>query len=98
MILCQYKDIFGKPNEGAHKTRIPLLDIALVDVIGTLLLAVLISRLGRLNYWTTLILLFLFTEFLHWLFCVDTKLIVTIRDISKTIIEFLRKDPQDFIL
>jgi len=39
--LKQYKDIFGKPNEGVHSYR--LFDVAIVDLLLTILLAFLIS-------------------------------------------------------
>ena len=32
-VFSEYKDIFGKPNEGVHKHRI--LGLASVDLIGT---------------------------------------------------------------
>ena len=32
MSLCQYKDIFGKPGEGAHSYRVA--NVAVVDVGG----------------------------------------------------------------
>jgi len=34
MDLCKYKDIFGKPNTGAHKYR--FLGVAIIDVILTI--------------------------------------------------------------
>ena len=33
--LKQYKDIFGKPNEGVHSYR--LFDVAIVDLLLTIL-------------------------------------------------------------
>ena len=41
MSLCKYKDIFGKPGEGAHQYRI--FDIAIVDTVLTVLLAFVIA-------------------------------------------------------
>ena len=35
--FCKYKDIFGKPKEGVHSYRI--MNIAIVDVLATILLA-----------------------------------------------------------
>jgi hypothetical protein len=47
MELCKYKDMFGKPGEGAHSYRI--LNIAIVDVIALLFVAYIIShfKIGR---------------------------------------------------
>lgn len=41
IMFCQYKDIFGKVNEGVHSIRI--INIAIVDVILTLVLAYIIQ-------------------------------------------------------
>lgn len=78
--LCQYKDIFGKPNEGVHSFRV--FGFAAVDIILTLLAAFIISKVykGRsiagikLDFVNVTIALFLVGILLHWIFCVDTKL------------------------
>jgi hypothetical protein len=36
-MLCEYSDIFGKPNQGIHSIRI--FDIAIVDVLLTIIVA-----------------------------------------------------------
>jgi len=41
MALSQYKDVFGKPNEGAHSYRI--YDLAVVDLGCTLLTALILA-------------------------------------------------------
>ena len=41
--LGKYSNIFGKPNEGAHSYRI--LDIAIVDVLATGVLASVVAYL-----------------------------------------------------
>ena len=74
MSLCVYADIFGKPNTGVHSYRIPFVDWALVDVVSTTILAYLISWFNRINFWATLIGLILLGIFLHWIFCVRTRL------------------------
>ena len=33
----KYKDIFGIPGTGLHATRIPILDIALIDTVFTII-------------------------------------------------------------
>jgi hypothetical protein len=77
MASCPFKDIFGTPGEGVHATRIPVLDIALVDTVATVIAAFLIQKLfyPQTPYLTVLILFTLLGEVLHYLFCVDTKLL-----------------------
>lgn len=72
MSLCKYKDIFGKPREGAHSFRI--FDIAIVDLAMTVLGAYLVSKSAKINFFKTLAFLIILGIFMHWLFCVDTKL------------------------
>jgi uncharacterized membrane protein YcaP (DUF421 family) len=70
--LCQYQDILGKPNEGIHQYR--FLGFALFDILGTIFLIVLIHLLTKINYiYITIFMVVLFI-FLHWLFCVNTRL------------------------
>jgi len=72
-ILCNYKNIFGKPNEGLHKYR--LFDIAIFDVIGTIIIIYLIYYIFNYNIiYITIIILFI-TTILHTLFCVKTKIL-----------------------
>lgn len=70
--LCKYKNIFGEPRKGAHSYR--LFDIAIVDVVSTILLAVVISKIWKLDFIKVLIILFLLGIILHRLFCVDTTI------------------------
>jgi len=71
-MFCQYKDILGKPGEGVHQYR--LFDIAIADVIMTLIGALLIKLLFLRNcsYFAVLFWLFLLGVILHKIFCVDT--------------------------
>jgi len=69
--LCKYKDIFGKPNTGNHKYRI--FDIAIIDVISTILLAYIISFYTK-NFPLTLGILFIIGIIFHRLFCVRTTI------------------------
>ena len=73
MSLCKYKDIFGKPRQGFHSIRV--LDIAILDVLGTILIAYIVSISIGVAFWKVLIVAFVLAEFAHWLFCVDTKVI-----------------------
>ena len=68
--LCQYKDIFGRPREGAHAYR--LFDIAVVDVAATVVVAFIIARLFGLSFWKSLVALFIIGIILHRAFCVRT--------------------------
>jgi fatty acid desaturase len=72
MSLCKYKDSLGKPGKGIHSYRI--FNIAIMDVLLTLLAAFLISFLWKISFWLTSIILFLLGIFLHRLFCVRTTI------------------------
>lgn len=70
-MFCEYSNIFGKPNEGLHSIR--LFDIAIIDVILTIMAAYLLNIiLGGNNFILILIVLFASGIFLHRLFCVRT--------------------------
>ena len=68
--LCQYKDIFGKPKEGVHSYRI--FDIAIVDVIFTILGGIIIAYSFNFDYTNTIIILFVLGIVMHRIFCVET--------------------------
>jgi len=68
--LCRYKDIFGRPREGAHAYRI--YNIAIVDVAATIIVAFIISRAFALSFWKSLVGLFLIGIISHRAFCVRT--------------------------
>ena len=74
MLLCKYKDIFGKVNTGLHKYRI--CNIAIVDLVLTGLLAILIKNKMKsdLNLFLILAILIILSLFIHYLFCVKTTL------------------------
>lgn len=69
-MLCKYKNILGEPNKGIHSYRI--FNIAIFDVILTILLALFISYIFKFNFWITLLITFLIGIFVHKLFCVKT--------------------------
>jgi len=72
-MLCKYKDIFGKPGQGAHAYRI--YDIAIIDVFFTILAAFLIQRFFPLySVLFILICLFLLGIAFHRFFCVRTTI------------------------
>lgn len=72
-MLCPYRNILGKPGEGIHAHRI--FDIAIVDVMWTLLGGFLLSfvfpRVPKLYIITGL---FVLGILMHRLFCVRTKI------------------------
>ena len=68
--LCRYKDIFGRPREGAHAYRI--FDIAVVDVVATIVVAYVCSRLFGVVFWKSLVALFIIGILSHRAFCVRT--------------------------
>jgi len=68
--LCRYKDIFGRPREGAHAYRI--FDIAVVDVAATVVAAFLIAHFFGFVFWKSLVTLFIIGIISHRLFCVRT--------------------------
>ncbi len=70
MTLCMYSNILGKPNEGFHSTKIA--GFALNDIIGTIFIAVIISKVFKKPFVKTLIILFIVAELMHYSFCVDT--------------------------
>jgi hypothetical protein len=69
MPLCQYSTAGVVPGEGIHKH---FLGVAAADVIGTFILAWLISAITALPAIPLLAALFVLGFLAHWLFCVDT--------------------------
>lgn len=72
MNFCKYSNQFGMPGQGIHSYR--LFDIAIVDVIMTILVGLLISYVFKYNIIYVLIVLFLIGIIVHKIFCVDTAL------------------------
>lgn len=72
-IFAKYKDIFGKPGEGVHAYR--LFDIAIVDVVFTVIAAYAISRWLRASFLWTLLVLFVIGELFHVVFGVQTTIV-----------------------
>lgn len=71
-MFCEYRHIFGKEGEGAHSYRV--FGIAAVDLVLTILVAVLISWYTRKNVVVVFAILMILAIFLHWLFCVKTRI------------------------
>lgn len=73
----KYSEILGKVGKGVHSYRI--FNIAIVDVIATILLAYIINNIIKFFYSKSLfiyilIILFILGIILHRLFCVDTTI------------------------
>jgi hypothetical protein len=72
MNLCKYKNILGVPGQGPHSYRI--FNIAIVDVLLTLILAYIISYIYKISFVKTSITLFILGILLHRVFCVRTTI------------------------
>jgi len=72
MNLCKYKNALGVPNNGIHSYR--LLNIAIVDVILTIIGSWFISVFFKISLIRSLIFLFLLVIILHRIFCVRTTI------------------------
>ena len=76
--LSAYKDIFGVPGTGLHSYRI--MNIAVIDVLATLILAFVIHQLileswldiHWISIWWIIVICFLAGIIAHRLFCVRT--------------------------
>lgn len=73
-MLCKYKNILGEPNKGIHSIR--LFNIAIIDLLMTIVAAVLLGIFLFNGNICIIILLFLSLFFLgiilHRIFCVNT--------------------------
>ena len=73
-MLCDYKDIFGKPNIGIHEKR--FLGYALNDIIGTIILSYILQYFYKdISLIKLFIIMFLIGQICHIIFCVDTQFI-----------------------
>ena len=80
-IFSQYKDILGVPREGIHAIR--LFDYAIIDIIMTFVGAVIISYFFKINLIFMFLYLFILGQYLHILFCVETKFVYTFFNLKK---------------
>jgi len=71
-MLCEYKDILGKVGKGIHSYR--LFNIAIADVMATILLAYGFHKLFHTNFLITLFFLFILGIISHRLFCVRSTI------------------------
>ena len=67
----QFKDVFGIPGQGVHRYR--FLNAALFDYIGTIFLAIILSKFTKIPFVLSTILMFILGIILHVLFGVNTE-------------------------
>ena len=72
-MLSQYKDIFGKPGEGVHATRI--FGLAFWDVLMTFIFIIIFSHYAKTSFIDTTLITFVVATGIHILFGVDTALV-----------------------
>ena len=71
--LCKYKDIIGAPGTGIHSIR--LFNIAIIDVLATIFLAILLKIfLKKVNFLYILFFVFFLGILIHRMFCVKTTI------------------------
>jgi len=71
-MLCKYKNALGEPKKGVHKYR--FFNIAIVDVILTIIVACILSYFFKWRFWLTLLILFLLGIIAHRIFCVKSTI------------------------
>lgn len=69
---CKYKNVLGEPGKGVHSYRV--FNLAIVDVVLTILGGYLISWAFETSFWLTTLVLFLIGIWAHYVFCVETTL------------------------
>ncbi len=72
MNFCEYSDIFGKPREGTHSVR--FMNIAMIDLLFTMLAAWLITQYYDYNIWQVFGSLMILSIIVHRIFCVRSTL------------------------
>lgn len=69
-MLCRLKNMLGEPNKGIHSIR--LFNVAIVDVLMTIIASVVISKIFHIPLVFVLICLFSLGIVMHRVFCVRT--------------------------
>ena len=72
MSLCKYQNLLGVPGQGIHSYRI--FNIAIVDVVMTIVAGYFLSRAYKSSFVFTCVILFILGIVLHRLFCVRTTI------------------------
>ena len=71
-MLCDYKDLLGKPGKGIHSLKI--MNFAVIDILFTIVLGLILSKSFKINTAFAILLSFLIGILFHRLFCVKTTL------------------------
>jgi len=71
-MFCSYRHIFGVEGQGIHSVRI--FDVALVDLLMTLLVGVFISYYFSYDIYLTWFVLLVLGIIFHRLFCVNSTI------------------------
>ena len=73
-MLCDYSEIFGKVGEGIHSYRV--MNIAIIDVIATMIGAYFLQKkfFSNYSYLQVLIVVFIVGIISHRIFCVRTTI------------------------
>lgn len=71
-MLCSYRHVFGEERKGFHSLRV--FDVAVGDVLLTLLLSLFVSYVSKISIITTTIIIFIVGIIIHRIFCVNTKI------------------------
>ena len=74
---CKFKDIFGKPNMGAHKWHVG--PFAVVDTLLTIVLAIIIFQFLKVNFLIIFALVFIVGELAHIAFGVQTAFLTFLK-------------------
>jgi hypothetical protein len=77
MLLCQYKNAFGKARQGIHQYRV--FDRPVLDWIVTLILVYVLSIVFRISLPVSFVGTMVLMVAVHLLFCADTAFETWIR-------------------
>lgn len=72
MSLCKYHDVFGKEKTGIHSIR--FLNVAIVDMLFTMIAACLIALYFDQNVFLVFFCLMILAVLMHRLFCVNSTI------------------------
>ena len=71
MIFREYRNILGEPKKGFHEQT--LFGVAIYDLIGTFIIAIILSIITGYPVIKSFLYLFITGQFLHILFGVNTR-------------------------
>jgi hypothetical protein len=71
-MLCKYRHIFGIEKESIHSIR--LLNIAVVDMLLTMIAAFVFALYIRVSFLLVFLILMIIATIIHRLFCVNTTI------------------------